>query len=112
MWYNLKDRAEFYETCLMSHEIAKFKQSGVSASRNLQDLAFELQKLEKQKATNRIGGGSAMIAGGIMGGIGVLLTPFTFGGSIAMSALSLTTGALSFICIKSVHDPISTLNFV
>ena len=95
MWYNLRDRMEFYKACLKSYDIRKFKQSGTSASRNLQDLAFELHKLEKQKANNRLGGGSAMIAGGIMGGIGVQLPLFAFEGSNASSSLSLKANALS-----------------
>ena len=36
-----------------------------------------------------------MITGGIMSGLGVLLTPFTAGGSLAVSALTLTGSALS-----------------
>ena len=92
VWYNLRDRVEFYESCLISEDIQSYRRLGKDASDKLQSLAFDLHKHEKQNAYNRIGGGSAMISGGIMAGIGVLLTPITAGGSLA---LSVAGGALS-----------------
>ena len=101
MWYNLKDRAEFFESCIKSYDIRSFKRKGRAASDRLETLAFNLHKHEKQNAKNKIGGGSAMIAGGIMAGIGVLLAPVTGGGSLALSytgsALSLSGTIASMI---------------
>lgn len=90
VWNNLRVRMEFYQNCLKSYDIRNFKRKGVSASRTLQRLAYELHTAEKQKGNNQVGGGSAMIAGGIMAGIGVLLTPITGGASLALTASALT----------------------
>ena len=95
MWHNLIDRVAFYETCLKKYDIQQFKRKGIAATKKLQNLAFELHKEEELNANNQIGGRSAMIASGIMDGIGVRLTPFTAGGSLELSALKLTGSALS-----------------
>lgn len=96
MWYNLRDRLEFYETCLKSYDIENFRQKGFNASEKLQNLAFELHKLEKQNSNNKLTGKSSVIASGIMSGMGVLLAPSYYGGvSLASIPFDKTYSAFS-----------------
>jgi len=87
VWNNLRDRVVFYTKCLERYDIYSYRRTSIAASRNLRNLAFELHRTQKQGANNRIGGGGAMVAGGILAGIGVLLAPVTGGGSLILQAL-------------------------
>ena len=84
-WISPSHRVLFYRTCLGKKDIEKFKKKAKSSARKLEQLTFELMKIQKQRGATGIGSGSAMIVGGVLGGIGIVLAPFTSGASLALT---------------------------
>ena len=75
-WISVHHRAKFYQQCLTAFPINSIRKMALSATRNMENLAsiFKTDMLDKE--VHKVGGGSTMIAGGggVLGGIGLLLS--------------------------------------
>ena len=105
-WISPLHRAVFYQRCLHKFDIASFKRKARSASRRLQDLAFEQKREFNAAVSKRMLGGVGMILGGIISGMGIVLTPGTAGGSISIfgAGISLVGSAAATFGQKAVRD--------
>jgi len=127
-WISPHHRSKFYQQCLGKFDINAVRKQAIFATRNLEYVAFKFKNEMKDKGAHRVGGGSAMIAGGILGGVGLLLpatgpvgiilvvvgTALGFAGSITTifgqdSSASIATANRQMIQLKDTHDSISNL---
>ena len=105
-WISPVHRALFYQHCLHKFNITAYKRKARSASRRLQNLAFEQKRLAQASAERRTGGGVAMVVGGILSGLGVVLAPLTAGGSLTAfgSGIALAGSAVATFGHQAVQD--------
>ena len=98
-WKSRSLSAKFYQECLKKYDVARLRQKAKAVTRDLQILAFEIQRATEEKGNMEVGGGGAMVAGGalgILGGIGVLLSPASSAIFLCgIGALTSVTGSLA-----------------
>ena len=111
-WVSPLHRAAFYQRCLHRFDITSFKRKARSASRRLQDLAFEQKRKFTAAASKSILGGVGMILGGIISGVGIVLGPVTGGGSLSIfgAGISLGSSAAATFGHRAVKDGEEELN--
>ena len=86
-WISPEHRAIFYHTCLRRQNINTFKRKATSSMRKLQKIAFAIKAESETKGSIVAGGGSAKIVGGVLAGIGIVLSPLTGGASLTLKLL-------------------------
>ena len=70
-WHNNHLRKEFYTECLENYDVLTLRERAKSAARDLQILAFEIKRATENKGWRQVGGGTALIVGGLLGGLGL-----------------------------------------
>ena len=129
-WISHHHRTKFYQQCLSAFDINTVRKKAIYATRNLENIASTLKTEIVDKGAYKVGGGSTMIAGGILGGIGLLLSASTgpvgltlvgvgailgFSGSITTSlfgkhsSFSIQEAQLQMTQLKDIHIAISNL---
>jgi len=82
-WTSFELQGTFYGSCLRNFPRYQLFKRSRSSIMILDGIGFDLRKSEIKNADAQVGGGSALIAGGLLG---LILAPFTFGGSIYLAA--------------------------
>ena len=73
-WISLHHRSKFYEQCLQNFTMEDVRRKALTATRNLENIASVFKTEMMDKGIHKVAGGSTMIAGGILGGAGLLLS--------------------------------------
>lgn len=73
-WISLHHRSKFYEQCLQNFTMENVRKKALTATRNLENFASVFKTEMMDKGVHKVAGGSTMIAGGILGGAGLLLS--------------------------------------
>ena len=127
-WISNHHRSKFYQKCLAAFPINSIRKKALSATRNMENLASLFKTEMLDRGAHKVGGGSTMIAGGVLGGIGLLLSAtgpigisLVIGGALLGASGSIATmfgkhsdfsiqeAELQMTQLKDTHDSISSL---
>ena len=127
-WISNHHRSKFYQKCLAAFPINSIRKKALSATRNMENLASLFKTEMLDRGAHKVGGGSTMIAGGVLGGIGLLLSAtgpigitLVIGGALLGASGSIATmfgkhsdfsiqeAELQMTQLKDTHDSISNL---
>ena len=73
-WISRHHRSKFYQQCLQNFTMENVRRKALSATRDLENIASVFKTEMMDKGVHKVSGGSTMIAGGILGGAGLLLS--------------------------------------
>jgi len=86
-WLSLDLRAAFYMECLERFDFDGLVSRVQSDVRSMDEIAIAYRKAELKSAETSVGVGASYISGGILAGVGLMLSPFTAGGSLFLTGI-------------------------
>jgi len=108
-WISQQHRSQFYQECLEKFDMKELRKRSTFGIRRLENLANIFKTNMLDKAAHQIGGGSTLIAAGILGGAGVLL-PATGPVGLILVGISAVLGAAGSIATFFGKDSTSTIS--